>query len=356
MLTGEHTSGEPYTRFKLEVELLKRLDGRSGIIPHLESDLPPRSDTETPAFLAMPIAKSINDVFNVDPTPIEDVVHAISSFAKTLSELHSEGTTHRDLKPDNLFLFKGDWAIGDFGIASFPGKPNLTPEGKRLGPYHFIAPEMMRDPANADGRMADVFSLAKTLWVLCTGQQYPIQGQIRRDIPSHRLSTHVNHRRIALIEGLIEDATADDPDRRPTMKSLHHELLAWMSPSIMRVAMPNVELIVKEVAELREASVRRRDADRELRSRFNDLVVHLRSGLRPIQETLVRMRLHTGRGHEALREPWAEYVKTRSDVDRKDKVAGNSGATGAEHGRMRTTRSSTCGTWTWTIHGRKRGD
>jgi serine/threonine protein kinase len=90
--------------------------------------------------------------------------------------LADKNVSHRDVKPGNLYSFEGRWTIGDFGLVSYPNKEALTAEGKTLGPQHFLAPEMISNPRHADGTKADVYSPAKTLWVLATGQNYPPPG------------------------------------------------------------------------------------------------------------------------------------------------------------------------------------
>jgi serine/threonine protein kinase len=64
-------------------------------------------------------------------------------FLETLVNLHDSDISHRDIKPDNLYLLDGNWVLADFGIASFPGKEAITEAGRKLGPMFYIAPEML---------------------------------------------------------------------------------------------------------------------------------------------------------------------------------------------------------------------
>lgn len=60
-----------------------------------------------------------------------------------------------------------------------PRQGAITVGERRLGPLYFISPEMLREPDVAYAGPADVYSLAKTLWALASGQRYSPEGQIR---------------------------------------------------------------------------------------------------------------------------------------------------------------------------------
>lgn len=124
----------------------------------------------------MPIAESLKDHLG-DERALEEVVSAIHEIAVTLAALAGESIGHRDIKPRNLYWHNGRAVVGDFGLADFPGKDSITVEGRKLGPQYYIAPEMLSDAARASPHPADVYSVAKTLWVLATGQNYPPPGE-----------------------------------------------------------------------------------------------------------------------------------------------------------------------------------
>jgi serine/threonine protein kinase len=162
---------------------------------------------------------------------LESVVTAVADIADTLVSLHEEGYTHRDLKPDNIFMYSGRWVIGDFGLVEFPAKEALTRKGEKLGPAHFIAPEMLADARNADGRKADVYSLAKTFWVLATGQRFPPPGEQRVDVKGLTIAGYRVHPRVAPLDRVIEEATRHNPDDRITMAHLTATLRSWLAGS-----------------------------------------------------------------------------------------------------------------------------
>jgi serine/threonine protein kinase len=234
--------GERYQRFRHEVALLERLGERPGLLPLVDCHLPSSPTQGDPAWLAMPIAQSLKDHLG-DERALEEVVSAVHEIAVTLAALAGEGIGHRDIKPTNLYWHNGRAVVGDFGLADFPGKDSITVEGRRLGPQYYIAPEMLSDAAKASPHPADVYSLAKTLWVLATGQNYPPPGEQRRDTSAVMLSTYIDHPRAHLLDGLIEDATRYDPGMRPDMNTFAADLEAWLAP-------PGPEAVGPDVSDL----------------------------------------------------------------------------------------------------------
>ncbi len=176
----------------------------------------------------MPLAIGIKKALG-DRPQLTSVVEAVASVANTLAELTEKQVCHRDVKPENLYFLDNECVIGDFGLVDFPGKSEVTEEGRALGPRFYIAPEMVRDPINASGFPADVWSLAKTMWVLATAQNYPPPHPQLSTDPNDTLVTLVNHRRAHLLDNLIEQATSKEPKDRPTMRVFADELRSWLT-------------------------------------------------------------------------------------------------------------------------------
>ena len=161
---------------------------------------------------------------------LEFAVHAIASVADALAGLHAIEVFHRDIKPDNILIIDGRPVMSDFGLVDFPGKAVLTGGDEFLGPLFYLAPEMMKNAVMADAGKADVYSLAKTLWVAVTGQTYPLPGEQRVDVPALTLCAYVNEDRCRSLDRLQEAATRQDPSARPNMRTFADELEAWTHP------------------------------------------------------------------------------------------------------------------------------
>jgi hypothetical protein len=266
---------DPYLRFKDEVELHARLGPQPGVLPVLEAHVPDRPTADDPAWFAMPVAETLSDALGEAAT-LDDVVRALASCATTLAALHEEGIFHRDLKPSNLFMVDGDPLVGDFGIATWPEKQALTEAGDKLGPAHFIAPEMVRDPASAAPGPADVYSLAKTLWTLAVGDRFPPPGQLRVDQEATSLRANVRHERAALLEPILEQATAFDPEKRPAMAVLAAELEAWLAPPVPGATVADLDEVVARAQAITGPAARAEDEQLWRGKQMMDLFERLR--------------------------------------------------------------------------------
>ena len=96
--------------------------------------------------------------------------------ASVLGATRAAGITHRDLKPDNVFLIPdGELASGervkilDFGIAKLAAAgAGMTATGNSMGTPSYMAPEQWKDAGTADAR-ADTYSFGCVLLEMCTG-------------------------------------------------------------------------------------------------------------------------------------------------------------------------------------------
>ncbi|MFI9581030.1 serine/threonine-protein kinase [Streptomyces sp. NPDC052236] len=85
-----------------------------------------------------------------------------------LSAAHDAGVLHRDVKPDNVLLGRGDRVVlTDFGIAQVEGEQGLTETGSFVGSPEFIAPE--RVLGQRPGPESDLWSLGVVLYAAVEG-------------------------------------------------------------------------------------------------------------------------------------------------------------------------------------------
>ena len=190
ILHQHRTESEPYQRFRQEIETMRQIGDHPNIMPLLDAHLPEAPSKARPAWLAMPIAAPLAE--SVSQSGLREVVTAVAGNALAdLHELHH--VHHRDIKPSNLYLHHGRPMISDFGLVDLPESDDLTVAGRPLGPKFFLAYEMIDNPKNADPAAADVFSLAKTLWVLCVDQRWPPQGEQQASNESYSIDRHRPH-------------------------------------------------------------------------------------------------------------------------------------------------------------------
>lgn len=174
-------SEEKKCRFIDEIHIIYQNSDIKGIIPIIEY-------SEKEYWYTMPIAISVIDYIKSEKKEVKEIIFGVIELAETLEKLHLRGIAHRDIKPSNLYYFEGRYCLGDFGLVEFPDNPNdFTRSDKGLGAVFTIAPEMKRDPKHADGKKADVFSLAKTMWMLLTGDERGFDGVYNFLDKSHSL-------------------------------------------------------------------------------------------------------------------------------------------------------------------------
>lgn len=269
-------------RFADEVSAMRRCMDIPGVLPILDSsDL--HDDAGSQPWFVMARASPIRDALSSRPN-LRLVVEAIGQLATTLATMHARGVSHRDLKPENLFLYQNRWSVGDFGLAAFAGKSHKTEVGKRIGPIYYIAPEMLNSATTSSGMPADVFSLAKTLWVLATGQVFPLPGQYMPTQDAFRIGSYVMEDGTSSLDTLIAACTAVDPNSRPTMQQMREELTAWQAPKPEPA--PPVTLDVSAFKARLAARAAQLKAQRE-REREDQQLAHasglrLRERLRPL--------------------------------------------------------------------------
>lgn len=219
----QYKSKETKARFINEINIAtKYASVTGGIIPIIRY-------CKEEYWYTMPIAEPI--MVYIENDDIEEIVRGVIQLAETLCFLHSKEISHRDIKPANIYFYNDQFSFGDFGLVDFPNNfDNLTRYDKGLGAIFTIAPEMKRNPKDADGKKADVFSLAKTMWMLLTKDERGFDGVYNYLDESHSLRFINKYKDIHLVEidELLKDATANDPNARPTMKEFKERIENWL--------------------------------------------------------------------------------------------------------------------------------
>jgi len=205
--------------------VLKVQNDIQGILPIIDYALP---DAQGKYWYTMPVATPI---FNKLPElSLDDKTLAVIELADTMTLLHAHGIVHRDIKPRNLYFYKGHYCLGDFGLVDYPDKSDVTHSRETVGPKFSVAPEMKREAKTADGKKADVYSLAKTLWMLLTGNDTGFEGMYIADDRLIGLRFHEDFKTEHLVEleSLLSDATKEDPASRPSMNDFSQRLKEWL--------------------------------------------------------------------------------------------------------------------------------
>jgi serine/threonine protein kinase len=231
-----------YSRFKDEIEVLKKLKDTPGIIKIFEYNLPEKITKDNKPYYVMPLGIRL-DEYLMYKTHTQ-FYGIIIKLARTLALLHELNITHRDIKPENILVIDNEPVFSDFGLAHFPKKNKISGLKEKIGPKWTIAPEMKRISSIAEFRKADIYSFAKTLWILITKQNSGFEGQyiVRSSISidnfvklkindPHHLIGEWEYQSIVLLENLLTDSTNNDPNERPEAIDFLERLEKWYNTS-----------------------------------------------------------------------------------------------------------------------------
>jgi hypothetical protein len=176
-------------------------------------------------FIAMrlvrgPTLKAIGAGRGLDPCRsmriLGDVAHALDA-------AHGAGLVHRDIKPQNILVERGDFAyLADFGLSRTADEATLTRSGQLLGSVAYMSPEQVRGERAT--RASDIYSFACVVYECLVGlvpfpresdhavlhahvsEPPPRPSEIRPELPPR-------------LDGVLGSAMAKAPDARPRSAS-----------------------------------------------------------------------------------------------------------------------------------------
>ncbi|MDR8525101.1 protein kinase domain-containing protein [Shewanella fidelis] len=213
-----------FKRFSIEEAVLRKVE-IEGVIKILDSFIPETKAGGTPWFV-MPLAEPF-DKYVEDKTPL-NIANDFVTLARSLNELHNLDITHRDIKPENLLFLNERLVFTDFGLVKYPKRESITPKKRDVGAKFTMAPEMRRYAYEADGKSADVYSFAKTLWIALSGEERGFDGQY---ITNSILGLKNYHSELYLtsLDQLLTEATDNNPEDRPSISTFITELEKWIA-------------------------------------------------------------------------------------------------------------------------------
>ncbi len=187
-------------------------------------------------FLVMPLVPggTLADRMQGDPIEPQRVVTWVRELAEALDVAHAEGVLHRDVKPGNVLVGRGErLLLGDFGIAKLFDATRLTRTGTVVGTPMYMAPEVAGGEPAAGA--ADRYSLAVMTYELLSGCP-PFVGENVLSIlhqhatcPVPPITTRVENLPDA-IDGALQVGLAKDPAARPASCRAFADLLIETLP------------------------------------------------------------------------------------------------------------------------------
>jgi serine/threonine protein kinase len=153
-------------RFKREAQAAAKLNHPNIVTIHEVSEYKFRP------FIVMEhiLGESLRFMLKDLDVTMDKAVKITLDLCEGLNKAHSEGITHRDVKPSNIIIdSEGRAKLLDFGLATIQGDEKITKTGSTMGTVGYISPEQVRGET-VDHR-SDLFSVGVILYEMITGRQ-----------------------------------------------------------------------------------------------------------------------------------------------------------------------------------------
>jgi len=167
---------------------------------------------------------------------LRDTVRIAGQIASGLKAAHDQGLTHRDIKPDNIWLEAGNDRVKilDFGLARGADEANqITQSGVIVGTPQYLAPEQA-EGREIDSR-ADLFSLGVVLYRMLTGKSPFARNTLIATLgaignhtppPPHELRSDIPPALSSLVMGLLEKKPEERIDSAETFLARLKDFIA----------------------------------------------------------------------------------------------------------------------------------
>ncbi len=201
-------------RFKQEARAVAQLD-HPNILPVYDFD-----QVGDVVYIVMKYVDTgtLKDLLGA-PLDLRVALEIFTQVGLALGYAHRQGVIHRDVKPGNILIGEGNWALlTDFGLAKIrAGDRKLTKSGIGMGTPDYMSPEQAQG-LPVDGR-ADLYSLGCTLHEMLTGR-VPFEADsgmavvVKHITEPPRPPRQINPRLPLAVEQVILRSLEKDPSRR----------------------------------------------------------------------------------------------------------------------------------------------
>src|SRR5208337_2588959 len=160
---------------------------------------------------------------------LDAVLQVALQLAQALKAAHSQGITHRDVKPGNILFprLDNDVWLSDFGIChDAAAKDRLTDVNEVVGPRGFTAPELEAGGPVPITPAVDLYSLGKVIFYMLSGGGRVVREELGS--PSYT-SVFIQGQRYALLRTLLSRLIAPAHMRMQTASEVVEELLRIIS-------------------------------------------------------------------------------------------------------------------------------
>ena len=202
-------------RFKIEAQAIAKLD-HPHILPVYDY-----GEAERTPYLVMKYVPggTLKDLMAQGPLDARQTAQLLRQIAEALDHAHQQGIVHRDVKPSNVLLQDGKWALlMDFGLAKLlTSTSNITASGTGVGTPDYMSPEQAQGLA-VDQR-TDIYSLGIVLYQMLTGEvpfhaETPMAVMLKQIVETPSLPHLRNPNIRPAVDDVIMKAIAKSPADR----------------------------------------------------------------------------------------------------------------------------------------------
>jgi serine/threonine protein kinase len=174
----------------------------------------------------------------------QDAARVAVGILRGLQHAHEQGIVHRDIKPDNVLITKGDEPkLLDFGLAiETEGSLHITRDGMVVGTPYYLSPEQARGQKATP--VCDVYATGVTLYYLVTGKR-PFVGATALAV----LNKHIHEKAVppmqlnaavpkALNDIILKMMAKRAEDRYPTAAAAADDLEGFLEGRAVKVTLP----------------------------------------------------------------------------------------------------------------------
>ena len=177
--------------------------------------------------------RPLNDV--AGELALEQKLVVLREVARGLHAAHRTGLIHRDVKPANILVERGETGglrpyLVDFGLAKQAETAGMTMTGVIVGTPYYMAPEQASGEGKRVDRRADVYGLGATLYEVLAGRP-PFEGgspttslaKVLEEVPDslHRSDTSIP----ADVEAIVMKCLRKEPrERYPSARAFLEDL------------------------------------------------------------------------------------------------------------------------------------
>lgn len=161
-IVKENATEEYVKLFRREIRILKSLKH-----PNIIEVVSDAHDSERPYYVMPNCGKSFVEIANSKTSELDLLGYAIS-FCEAIQFAHEHGVYHRDIKPQNVLLYKGVVKVSDFGLSRFVSRDTttITNTDMKAGTQGYMPPEFYHGVFKDGTIEGDVYMIGKTLYYM----------------------------------------------------------------------------------------------------------------------------------------------------------------------------------------------